>query len=220
MFGGTFLCLLEFFVSETDDGKEDFDMRLHKLVMSIFVVLLLSGIFVGLAQYPQVVKAEGENWLSEWSYRKSLIVSTGIHVITVHYGSGNDVLGHTYVNGKCQADFDDIRFTSSDAETLVADVTVRAKIGGNYAEFKVNVINSPIYVYYGEASASGVYTNEVFGSGSIGDTAVLTQHYNVTATSKTITGVVKVSPVTGFVTSLEAETVSYTHLTLPTILLV
>jgi len=75
-----------------------------------------------LVQFPQVAKAESENWFTGWGYRKSLIVSTGIHVITVHYGSGNDVLGHIYINGKCQADFDDICFTTSDGKTLVADV--------------------------------------------------------------------------------------------------
>ena len=156
-------------------------MRLHKLVTSITIFLLLSGIFMGLAHFPQVVKAEGENWLTGWGYRKSLILSTGIHVITVHYGSGTDVLGHTYVGGKCQTDFDDIRFTGSDGETLVADVTVRTKVDSNYAEFKVNVVTSPIYMYYGESSTSGMYVPESFGSGTLGDTDVLTQHYNITA---------------------------------------
>ena len=162
-------------------------MKFGKIVTFVSIVLLLSGIFMGLVQFPRVAKAESENWLSGWSYRKSLIVSGGIHVITVHYGSGNDVLGDTYVNGMCQADFDDIRFTGSDGETLIAGVTIRVKIDGNYAEFKVNFIDSPIYVYYGAVSASALYLPEVFSSGSLGDTE---------------------------------DSVSYTHLTLPTILLV
>lgn len=67
----------------------------------------------------------------------------------MRYGSGNDVLGHTYLDGACQADFDDVRFTGSDGETLINEVKVRRKVEGDYAEFKINVLESPIYVCHG-----------------------------------------------------------------------
>jgi len=180
-------------------------MRLCKIFTLASTVLLLSSIFTGLVLFPQVTKAESENWLIGWSYHKSLIVSIGIHVITVHYGSGNDVLGHTYINGMCQADFDDIRFTNSDGETLIDDVTVRMKIEGNYAEFKVYVVESPIYMYYGHFSALGLYEDEVLSSGSLGETAELTQNYTIGPGAGQISGIARESPVTGFATSLEAE---------------
>ena len=57
-------------------------------------------------QFFPAVNAEGENWLTGWSFRQNLTVNDGIHVITVHYNSGNNVLGHIYLNGKCQPDFE------------------------------------------------------------------------------------------------------------------
>ena len=179
-------------------------MKFRKVFTLVSIALLFPSIFMGLVQFPQVTKAESPNWLNDWNSRKSLIVSTGIHIITVHYASGNDVLGHTYLNEMCQPDFDDIRFTGSDGETLINEVTVRTKVNSNYAEFKVNVTESPIYLYYGNSLASGLYANEVLSDGSLGDTDELTENY-VTSGEGQISGITKESPVTGFATSLEAE---------------
>ena len=129
-----------------------FALKSNRIFVILSTFLFISSIFTVLVQFPQTAKAESQNWLIGWTYRKNLIVNTGVHVITVHYGSGTDVLGHTYLNGMCQTDFDDIRFTNSDGVTLIAEVTVRLSVNSDYAEFKVNVIDSPIYVYYGKVS--------------------------------------------------------------------
>jgi PKD repeat protein len=108
------------------------------------------------------------------------------------------------LNGRCQPDFDDIRFTGSDGETLVADVTIREQTDSSMAEFKVNVVESPIYIYYGNLTVLGVYSDESFSSGTLGDTDELTESY-VTSGGGQISGIARESPVTGFATSLEAE---------------
>ena len=151
-------------------------MKLRKLFLVIAVVLLVSSMFMMFAQFPQGAKAQ-ENWLSGWNYRKSLEANTGLHVITVHYDAGNDVLGHVYLDGDCQTDFDDVRFTGSDGQTLIGGVTIRTKLDGNYTEFKVAVSSSPIYVYYGNPDAESYYADEAFSAGSFGDTDQLSQSY-------------------------------------------
>jgi len=166
------------------------------------LVLLVTSMLVGISIVPGA-KAEGESWLVGWSYRKGLFVSTGIHFVTVHYGSGSDVLGHTYLNGACQADFDDVRFTSSDGVTLIDGVSIRAEAVGDYAEFKVNVPSSPIYMYYGDSSASWYYADEVLSTGSFGDTRALSLSY-VTSGGGELSVIARASPVTGFATSVEA----------------
>jgi hypothetical protein len=166
------------------------------------MVLLVSSLFMVLTELPQGAKAE-ENWLNGWNYRKSVEASSGPHVITTHYNAGNDVLGHVYLDGACQPDFDDIRFTGPDGQTLISGVTIRTRIDGEYAEFKVNVGSSPIYVYYGNPAATSYYDNEVLGSGSFGDTDQLSQSYVAPAGGQ-ISGIAMASPVTGYATSLEA----------------
>jgi hypothetical protein len=164
--------------------------------------LLVSNLFMRLSQPPQEAKAE-ETWLNGWNHRKSLEASTGIHVITTYYSAGNDVLGHVYLDGECQTDFDDVRFTGPDGQTLISGVTIRTKIGGDYAEFKVPVSSSPIYVYYGNPDAESYYADEALGAGSFGDTDQLTQNYIVPAGGQ-ISGIALASPVTGYAASLEA----------------
>jgi hypothetical protein len=177
-------------------------MKLRKLFLVIAVILLVSSMFMMLAQFPQTAKAD-TNWLSGWTYRKSLVASTGIHVITAHYNTGNDVLGHVYLDGECQTDFDDVRFAGPDGQTLISGVTIRTEVDGDYAEFKVNVDSSPIYVYYGNPAATAYYGDEALGSGSFGDTYQLSQSYVAPAGGQ-ISGIARASPVTGYATSLEA----------------
>ncbi|MBN2604119.1 MAG: hypothetical protein JXA91_08315 [Candidatus Thermoplasmatota archaeon] len=178
-------------------------MKVRGLFVPLSLVLVCV-MLIGLMQFPLIAKGQGENWLSGWDYRKSVIVKSGLHVISVHYGSGSDVLGHTYLNGLCQTDFDDIRFTNSDGVTLIDSVTVRIRVIGDYAEFKVDVVESPIYVYYGNSEVSGFYENAVLTSGSIGDTDDLTQSYTPPSDGGQISGIARASPVTGFALSLEA----------------
>ena len=66
-------------------------------------------------------------WLTGWTYRQSHTISgssdgaqTNYQVkIIVDYGSGSSSGDTIYVDGNCKTDFSDIRFTSSDGETVL-----------------------------------------------------------------------------------------------------
>jgi len=107
-------------------------------------------------------------WLTGWQYRKShtIIGSTAGAVtdyqvkITVHYGPGTDSGADVYLDGKCQPDFDDIRFTASDGETLLS-YWIEEKVDGSYAVVWVKIPSIPaspgnttIYLYYGNPTAT------------------------------------------------------------------
>jgi len=107
-------------------------------------------------------------WLTGWSYRKSheIVGSTaGAQTdyqirIKVHYGSGTDSGEDVYLNGKCRADFGDIRFTSDDGVTELP-YWMEEKVDGDYATFWVKVPSIPaspdtttIYIYYGKSDAT------------------------------------------------------------------
>jgi len=106
-------------------------------------------------------------WLSNWDYRKSCIVtnSTGAGTnyqikVTAHYGSGTDSDQNVYLNSRSQTDFDDVRFTDDDGETLL-DIWVEETSVSDYAIFWVEVAdsletNQTIYIYYGNDDASSV----------------------------------------------------------------
>jgi len=106
-------------------------------------------------------------WLTGWQYRKShtIIGSTAGAVtdyqvkITVHYGPGTDSGADVYLDGKCQPDFDDIRFTASDGKTLLS-YWIEEKVDGSYAVVWVKIPSIPaspgnttIYIYYGNPTA-------------------------------------------------------------------
>lgn len=104
-----------------------------------------------------------------WHFSKSHVINSqsgaGIGYqtrIVVHFGSGSDSGENVYLNGKCQADFDDIRFTSSDGTTLL-DYWLESS-NGEEAVFWVrltdnlDVSSSTIYVLYGN-SAVGSLSN-------------------------------------------------------------
>jgi len=102
---------------------------------------------------------EKKNWLAGWKYRKShkIIGSTAEAVtdyqvrIKVHYGSGTDSGEDVYLNGKCRMDFGDIRFTTSDGQTLL-DYWMEEKTNPYFASNGIaqpsNFINYPPAIYY------------------------------------------------------------------------
>lgn len=103
---------------------------------------------------------------SGWLYRKSHTVNaatgagTGYQVkIKVYYASGTDSGEAVYVGGKCQADFDDVRFTGSDGITPL-DYWMETYTASTSAVFWVKVaedlssVNRTIYIYYGNNSAT------------------------------------------------------------------
>jgi len=107
-----------------------------------------------------------------WLYRKSHVINpasgagTDYQIrITVHYGAGVDNGEHVYLNGKCRADFGDIRFTGSDGETPLF-YWMEEKVDGDYAIFWVRVEEDlstnpvTIYIYYGNPDATTISNGE------------------------------------------------------------
>jgi len=81
--------------------------------------------------------------------------------VVVHYGSGTDSGEDVYLGGKCRTDFGDIRFTDNDGQTLL-DYWIESKADSDNAVIWVKVADDlssadvPIYIYYGNASATSI----------------------------------------------------------------
>jgi hypothetical protein len=105
--------------------------------------------------------------IQSWKYRKSHLITAGSgcgtnYQIRVHvyYGSGSDSGEDVYCNSKCNTDFSDIRFTSSNGKTLIY-YWLQSKTDNNNAIFYVKVSenldsNATIYVYYGNSPATSI----------------------------------------------------------------
>jgi hypothetical protein len=113
-------------------------------------------------------------WLSGWSLRKSHEIAgstagpqTDYQVrITAYYGVGTDTGESVYLNGKCRADFGDVRFTASDGTTLL-NYWIETYTASSSAVFWVKVPYIPaspdtatIYIYYGNPSATTTSNGE------------------------------------------------------------
>ncbi len=126
------------------------------------------------------------SWLTGWTYRKSHVINaatgagTNYQVkIIVHYGDEDDNGNNVYCDGKCQGDFGDIRFTSSDGGTELSYWRESKTDYGN-AVFWVKVAgdldsNQTIFVYYGKDDATTASNGEDtflkfddFNDGSLG----------------------------------------------------
>lgn len=111
------------------------------------------------------------NWLDGWAWRKShtlfsaIGAGTGYQVrITVVDGAGTDSKDTVYVNGKCQPDFGDVRFTDT-ADNLL-NYWMETVSYGQSASFWVQISgdltsqNQTIYTYYGNLTvANGITTS-------------------------------------------------------------
>jgi len=80
--------------------------------------------------------------------------------ITVHRSAGSDSGSDVYVGTNCEADYDDIRFTTSDGETLL-DYWIEKGADSSSAtiwvEFdSIGTNATTFYMYYGNAGASAV----------------------------------------------------------------
>jgi len=139
-----------------------------------------------------------------WLYRKSHVINpasgagTDYQIrITAHYGAGVDSGEHVYLNGKCRADFGDIRFTGSDGE-IPLFYWMEEKVDGDYAVFWVRVEEDlstnpvTIYIYYGNPDATTISNGEAtfdffddFESGTLNKWTVLDPTVDIsTATVK------------------------------------
>lgn len=128
------------------------------LLLLLAVCLLIGG-----------VQAWGAG-MGAWEYRKEITINnTGSNLtnyqmmFTVNRSSGTDSGSTVYLNGKCQEDYDDIRFTTSDGNTL-CDYWIESS-SSTVAQIWVeipSIVNSTaygstkVYLYYRNAGASAV----------------------------------------------------------------
>ncbi|MHA1614986.1 MAG: DUF2341 domain-containing protein, partial [Candidatus Thorarchaeota archaeon] len=113
------------------------------------------------------VSETSSNWLTGWENRKSheILGTPGAGVnyqvpIIVNFGTGTDSGNSVYCDSKCQPDFDDIRFTSSDGYTSL-DYWRESYIESDNATFWIEVKDNldsevTIYMYYGNSIATTI----------------------------------------------------------------
>jgi len=99
----------------------------------------------------------GEHWAIGWARTADIMTTfNNTHTNVIFTNEYDSVVR---VGTNCQSDFDDIRFTESDGDTLL-DYALIEKSDGVSATFDVKVTadlyasNTTVYVYYGNASAS------------------------------------------------------------------
>lgn len=131
-----------------------------------------------------VQRLERDNWLTGWSRRKKFTLTgstdgalTDYQVkLTVYKGSGSDSGSSVYLGGNCEDDFADLRFTSSDGETLLS-YWIESYTSGTSAVVWVKLPSLPaspdttdFYIYYdnsgASSAASGADTFIIFNDGS------------------------------------------------------
>ena len=99
------------------------------------------------------VNAIGENWLTGWTFRRWISIDG-----TSGAGTDYQIVVDLPYDSDMQTDFDDIRFTDDDGDTLL-DHWLENKTDSTEARFWVEVADSLdstawIYVYYGNATVS------------------------------------------------------------------
>jgi len=131
-----------------------------KIVWFILGILLFSTINLF---YINSSKADGESWLTGWTYRKEITVSNKIAdyatMINVTKSSGGDV----DCEGHCNDNFSDLRFTQSDGETLIPHwIDELEYSSGSYAHVWVNNTNdeATLYMYYGNVGATSTSSGD------------------------------------------------------------
>lgn len=104
-------------------------------------------------------------WLSGYGYRKKLTlnrasgeVSNYQMKMTGNYGIGTSASSSFYFGNRCQADFDDVRFTTDDGSTLI-DYWLETKTDSSTASIwtEYNTIStsaSAYYMYFGNPTAT------------------------------------------------------------------
>lgn len=119
------------------------------LIIGAFLFLHKSEIFSGLIP----VSAAGESWLSGYGYRKTVTVNSAS--VLSNYQIKLTV---PYVTSKMNADFSDLRFTSSDGATELS-YWIESYTASTSAIIWVKVPSidsgdNTIYIYYGKNSAT------------------------------------------------------------------
>ncbi|MCW4000976.1 MAG: DUF2341 domain-containing protein [Candidatus Bathyarchaeota archaeon] len=148
-----------------------FKRKLVALIIAALVILVcfISVIYSQTQTVNSVVTPQ--NWMDGWNYRKihQIQGSTGAGTdyqiqVTAHYTSGSDLGSDVYLNGKCQTNFGDVRFTGGDGLTPLS-YWLESKTDGENAVFWVKVnanldSNQTIYIYYGNQTVSSASSLE------------------------------------------------------------
>lgn len=129
--------------------------RNQVLLLTLLLVLLVG-----------IVSADWPGSVGAWDYRKEFTVNnagsdlTDYQVMfTVNRSAGSDSGATVYLNGKCEEDYDDIRFTTSDGETPL-DYWIESSsstVASIWVELdSIPAGNTDFYIYYGNPGASAV----------------------------------------------------------------
>lgn len=109
-----------------------------------------------------------------WDYRKEITINnTGANLtnyqvlFTVNRSAGTDSGSTVYLNGKCESDYDDIRFTTSDENTL-CDYWIESN-SSTVASIWVEVPSIPNSTAYGSTTGYLYYNNSGASAVSNGD---------------------------------------------------
>lgn len=119
-----------------------------------------------------IEEATAPEFLEGWNNRKVCTVAqvTGLGTLfdyqinfTVHYGAGTDSDQHIYLDGKCQADFDDLRITATDNTLWAAWAETDFYFTGDNAtiwtkvEDDIGAGSIEFYLYYGNDAVSSYW---------------------------------------------------------------
>jgi uncharacterized protein (TIGR02145 family) len=129
------------------------------------LLLLLIVVGVGFFFFHNIKKAAAEWFDQNWFYRKSIILSRASGAVTnyqmkltVSYGSGTDSSSTVHCDFHCNADFSDLRFTTSDGTTLLdywVESYTASSVAAVWVEFdSIGTGATTFYIYYGNGSAA------------------------------------------------------------------
>lgn len=140
-------------------------------LLTIFVILLL-GMLLSMQQ-PQRYTAQADPadawWNSDWDYRQGFNVSAaGTYTseqveIWVNRSTGTSSGNVVYVGTKCEADYDDIRFTNDGASPSTQPYWIEhsnSSVARIWVQLdSVDADGEYFYIYYGYSSASAASTS-------------------------------------------------------------
>lgn len=125
----------------------------------IVLLILLASVF-----QPIAFDTASPGWLTGWSYRIRHTIQgqpgAGTNYVErfyVFYGSGTSSGDYVYLNGMCETDFDDVRFTASDGTVLAhwREYYVSSTRAVFWVEITANLNETQyIYIYYGNSEAT------------------------------------------------------------------
>lgn len=145
-------------------NKRKRNKHISAFLALVIIIETIAGIFIPykLSLNPphvldQNAQAVGENWFNTggtWTKRKAITITENSGSTLTNYQVKITVV----YDSDMQADFDDIRFTSSDGSTLI-DHWLESKTDSSTADFWVEVPNitasstATVYMYYGNVGA-------------------------------------------------------------------